>query len=75
LALLFLETIRQSPRIEKLHATADLEAKAIEILRRHQDQDFSLTDAVSFAVMKERGIRTAFAFDRHFATAGFALVP
>jgi predicted nucleic acid-binding protein len=74
-ALLFLETIGQSPRIEQVHATADIETKAIEILRQHQDQDFSLTDAVSFAIMKQRGIRTAFAFDSHFAAAGFTLVP
>lgn len=31
--------------------------------------------AVSFAVMRQRGIGAAFAFDRHFRTAGFDLVP
>ncbi len=75
LALLFLETLGQSPRIEVVHSTADLDTEAVEILRRYEDQDFSFTDAVSFAVMRRREIRTAFAFDRHFASAGFTLVP
>jgi len=29
---------------------------------------------VSFALMKERGIEEAFAFDHHFTTAGFRLL-
>ena len=33
----------------------------------------SLVDAVSFAVMEERGIETAFAFDPDFERAGFRL--
>ena len=35
----------------------------------------SLVDEVSFALMRERGIRTAFAFDADFAKAGFTVVP
>jgi predicted nucleic acid-binding protein len=34
----------------------------------------SAVDAVSFALMSERRIRAAFAFDHHFATAGFRMV-
>ncbi len=33
----------------------------------------SLVDQVSFLVMRQRGIDEAFAFDRHFAVAGFRL--
>ena len=42
-----------------------------EILRKYSDQDFSYTDAVSFAIMRRQRIRKAFCFDKHFATAGF----
>jgi len=35
----------------------------------------SLTDWASFLIMRERGIETAFSFDRHFAQQGFQLVP
>lgn len=40
------------------------------ILDRYADKDFSLTDAISFAVMDRLRLRTAFAFDRHFAQYG-----
>jgi len=46
-----------------------------EWLERFDDQDFSLTDAVSFAVMTKRGIREALALDRHFCVAGFSVLP
>jgi predicted nucleic acid-binding protein len=45
------------------------------ILARYSDQDFSLTDAVSFAVMRQRRIEEAFTFDNHFSTAGFVVLP
>ena len=40
-------------------------------LARYDDQGFSFADAVSFAVMTERGIREALTLDRHFVVAGF----
>jgi len=43
-------------------------------LDRFHDQRFSLTDAVSFEVMRRANIDTAFAFDRDFVTAGFDLL-
>jgi len=43
-------------------------------LARFADQAFSLTDAVSFEIMRREKISTAFAFDRHFVTAGFELL-
>lgn len=74
-AMAFLDHLRASTRIECIYVTADLEAEAIAILRRYADQEFSLTDAVSFALMQRRGLTTAFAFDTHFATAGFVCLP
>ena len=43
-------------------------------LDRFADQAFSLTDAVSFELMKRERIAVAFAFDRHFEAAGFGLL-
>ena len=37
-------------------------------------RELSFVDHVSFAVMRTRGIRTAFAFDRDFEAHGFALL-
>ncbi len=36
------------------------------IMNRFHDQDCSLVDAVSFAVMQREGIKSAFTFDSHF---------
>jgi len=71
----FARVVRASPNLV-VTSTPELEAAALdEWIGRFDDQDFSLTDAVSFAVMAERGIREALTQDRHFATAGFTMVP
>jgi len=74
-AMRFLDSMRQSSRLTKVYSDAELEAEAEKLLRRYADQDFSLTDAVSFALMQQRGITEAFAFDSHFATVGFVVAP
>ncbi len=74
-AIAFLENIASSPRVFKIYSDSMLEEGAESILRQYQDQDFSYTDAVSFVVMKQYGITEAFSFDKHFATAGFTLIP
>jgi hypothetical protein len=74
-AIEFLERLAASPRIQKIYSTPELERKAEEILKRYQDQDFSYTDAVSFTLMQQEGIKEAFAFDAHFRTMGFLLIP
>ncbi|HYA11447.1 MAG TPA: PIN domain-containing protein [Thermodesulfovibrionales bacterium] len=71
----FLKSVRNSPRIMTVYSTAEIEADAEVILIKYADQDFSYTDAVSFAIMKRQKIRKAFCFDRHFLTAGFEKIP
>jgi predicted nucleic acid-binding protein len=46
------------------------EQRAKEILARHTDKDWTLCDAISFAVLDARRIRRAFSFDRHFRQYG-----
>lgn len=74
-ALAFLEAVVQEPNVI-VFSTPEREARAKhDWLDQYDDQDFSLTDAVSFAVMSERRIKTALALDVHFRTAGFTVVP
>jgi predicted nucleic acid-binding protein len=42
--------------------------------RRTDLHKLSAVDATSFAIMRRSGIRLAYAFDHHFAVAGFRLV-
>ncbi len=74
-AVSFLEMLSTSLRIEKLFSTPELEEEAYRLLRKYEDQDFSFADAVSFVIMKRRKVKEAFAFDEHFRTAGYTLVP
>ena len=74
-AIGFLKSIAASPRITKIYSDSVFEDAAEDILQKYYDQDFSYTDAVSFAVMRQYGITQAFTFDHHFLTAGYALIP
>ncbi|MBT9171795.1 MAG: 23S rRNA-specific endonuclease VapC20 [Syntrophomonadaceae bacterium] len=74
-ALSWWERIASSLKVKIIYADPDLTEEAISILRRYDDQHFSLTDAVSFALMKKTKITDAFAFDVHFAIAGFLQSP
>jgi predicted nucleic acid-binding protein len=53
-----------------LHALPREEERAKAILATHVDKDWSLCDAISFAVLESRGVRMAFTFDRHFRQFG-----
>lgn len=46
------------------------EERAKEILARYGDKDWSLCDAISFAVIDSRGVEFAFSFDHHFVQYG-----
>lgn len=46
------------------------EERARAMLARFSDKDWSLCDALSFAVIESREVGAAFSFDRHFAQFG-----
>ena len=47
-----------------IRSLVEEEDRAREIIARHSDKDWSLCDAISFAVLDARRIRRAFTFDR-----------
>lgn len=48
----------------------DEEDRAKELIARYADKDWSLCDALSFAVIDRRSVGVAFSFDRHFGQFG-----
>lgn len=73
IALRVLEGIYKS-HTQIIRLTPSDENRAMDILRKHKDKDFSFTDATSFVVMERLGINTAFAFDRHFDQYGLTVM-
>ena len=74
--LRFLDSLYQDASHHVVFVDRDLERAAVDRwLRRFADQQLSMADAVSFEVMRERGIRQALSLDEHFTSAGFELVP
>ena len=41
---------------------------------RRGDKDWSMTDCISFEIMKDRGLREALTADHHFEQAGFNIL-
>lgn len=65
----------EDPQHEWISVSADVVRDATTSwLYRFTDQSFSLTDAVSFEIMRREKLTHAFAFDRHFEVAGFELL-
>lgn len=70
-----LDAIYSDPLYGVIVVDRDLELRATDNwLRRYTETRFSLTDAVSFQIMREKRIQNAFAIDHHFEIAGFRLV-
>lgn len=67
----FLDRLERSPRVTVLHVDEEIDAEAIDWLRRHDERPYSHVDATSFAVMRSLGITRALAFDGDFSAAGF----
>jgi len=65
--------IYASPTFEILRPEAADELRAVELFHKYADHEVSFTDCVNFALIAKRKVREAFAFDRHFHDAGFAL--
>lgn len=57
-----------------IRATEGDERRAREIVHQYHDKEFSLIDAISFAVMERIHLNQTFTFDQHFAQFGFTLL-
>ncbi|MGD1927567.1 MAG: type II toxin-antitoxin system VapC family toxin [Leptolyngbyaceae cyanobacterium] len=70
-ALAFVTDLLDAPDIETVWVDEHLHRLAVELLIARQDKTYSLCDAVSFVLMRQRGITAALSTDRHFEQAGF----
>lgn len=64
--------LRTDALAELVPLSPELLDAGLHLYARRDDKEWSLTDCVSFVVMKERGIKEALTTDHHFQQAGFA---
>ncbi len=64
-----------SNEIVWLNTTREDWHDALRWLEKFSDQRLSVTDCLSFALMRREGIGAVFGFDHHFELAGFELWP
>ncbi|MBI4669773.1 MAG: PIN domain-containing protein [Elusimicrobia bacterium] len=67
--------ILDSRVIQILRPAEPQEREAIELLEKYADQRASFSDCLSFVLMRQTKIKTAFTFDEHFERAGFEIWP
>jgi uncharacterized protein len=70
-ALEFVTDLVDNPDIETLWVDESLHQRAMALLRSRLDKTYSLCDAVSFVLMRERKVHEALTTDRHFEQEGF----
>lgn len=65
--------LRADPAVGIVGLDNRLFAAAFELFSQRPDKEWSLTDCLSFVIMRQRGIKQALAADERFAQA--SLVP
>lgn len=63
------------PALSISYVDADLHDRAMSAYLASMTRDSSLVDHVSFELMRDRIIESAFTFDHDFAREGFSVVP
>jgi predicted nucleic acid-binding protein len=66
-----IDALQADARWQVVHASNELFASGLALHRKHADKAWSLTDCISFVVMREHEIRRALTHDYHFEQAGF----
>ncbi len=67
----FILLLRGSAACEVVPATRESLDRALVLYHQHSDKGWTLTDCVSFVVMRERNVNDALTGDKHFEQAGF----
>ena len=67
----FIAALRQAPQTVVVPVSEEALWRGFDLYRGRTDKEWSLTDCISFIVMKEQGLTEALTGDHHFEQAGF----
>ena len=70
----FLHSLEDDSRVTIVPLDARVYAHGLALYRDRPDKSWSLTDCISFVVMRDRGIAEALTGDHHFEQAGFSVL-
>jgi len=70
-SLFFLRNLILLPRLKLVWIDETIHHKAMLLIENRLDKNYSICDAVSFVVMRERRITEALTTDHHFEQEGF----
>lgn len=70
-SLALLSDLLESPEVEVAWVDETIHRAALSVLQARLDKGDSLCDAVSFVLMRQRGIAESLTTDRHFSQEGF----
>ena len=69
--LMYSLELMENPTVEMVWVDEILHREAMDLLLVRQDKTYSLCDAISFVLMRKKGIREALTTDKHFEQEGF----
>jgi len=69
-----LEALRADPACTIIPASASLFDAGVRLYAQRPDKDWTLTDCISFALMREYALTEALTGDHHFRQAGFRIL-
>jgi hypothetical protein len=69
--LRFYDALRDEPDVKIFEADKGLFEAGLALFRNRPDKEWSLTDCISFVVMKQEELTEALTGDHHFEQAGF----
>lgn len=64
--------LESEPETVIVPADQQMWLRGLKLFQERPDKQWSLTDCISFVVMKEMGVTEALSTDQHFAQAGFS---
>ena len=70
----FFRLLRQSRSVEIIEGKRELLEEGLSLYATRPDKAWSLTDCISFEVMRERKLTEALTHDHHFKQAGFRVL-
>ena len=66
-----LNLLKSEPHVTVVGCSDQLLEAGIDLYRERPDKSWSLTDCISFVVMRDEGLTDALTADHHFEQAGF----